>query len=140
MSNACKANNFVYINLLINYMKDNDIKPDQKLVESLELIKLKFQKILSDYDWNNTEMNQRFKSENFRKQFTLFKDNYENWMKRMTLQDKQHPWHQFQIQEIPNKKGMHSFVKFMKHKIQRRRGMGDESELDEYEEDELYNE
>ena len=119
MSNACQTNDFLYINHLIDYMKINDINADQKLIERLEVIKTKFQKLFADYDWiRNKDIPQRFTNQEFRRNFHLFKTKYEEWLKRLTLEEEEHPWHQFQFQELPNKKEMHSSVKFMKQKRQ----------------------
>ncbi|XP_054159438.1 pentatricopeptide repeat-containing protein 1, mitochondrial-like [Oppia nitens] len=142
VNNACKANNFSYINHIIDYMIANEINPDKKFVEKLEMTKLNVQNILAKYDWNNTEIdiNPKFKSQRFREEFSLFKDKYYKWIKKITLDEAPHPWYQFQFEELDNKKKMHSFVKFMKQKIAKRRELDGQpvDELADYEEDELY--
>lgn len=139
MTNACKANNVVYINHLLDYIKKNEIRPDQRLVEQLEVVEVLLQKIAVTQERNgDRDVHKYFKSDKFKNDFSQFKIKFKDLLQK-PIEESDHPWNQFQFQELPNKKGMHSFVRFMKTKIKKRRGIRDDL-IGEYEEDELYNE
>ena len=140
MSKACHKNNIVYINHLLDYMEKNEIRGDHRLVEQLEVVNVTLQRMVASYErnGNNTAMSDHIKNDKFRDNFAQFKTKF-NRILESTIEESDHPWKQFQFQEIANKKGMHSFVKLMKNKIKKRRAIRDDL-ISEFEEDQLYNE
>ncbi|XP_054716326.1 pentatricopeptide repeat-containing protein 1, mitochondrial-like [Uloborus diversus] len=103
IGNACYSVNFNYLKLVLKFIEEKEIKPNDRIISKIEGVLNTARNNIIKYE-RGEETLPVYQNKEFAKNYKAFCIFYEEWLKNMDFEIPQHPWSQYSTEIIDKAK------------------------------------